>query len=163
MRPITLRLLALCASALTLSACHTTNYRTPPPYDYSPRYAEEKLAEAAYSISNSLNQLAAIEKANSPKAKLPPPPNPASIGMEDIASVDWNGPVEPLLKKLAAACGYRLKAIGRRPAIPVIVQIDIKNQPIADILRDVSYQVVKKADIVVYPRRRIIELRYLNR
>lgn len=162
MRPITLRLLALCASALILSACHTTN-KTPPPSDYSPRYAEEKLAEAAYSISDSLNQLAAIEKANHPNAKLPPPPNPATIGMEDIASVDWNGPVEPLLKKLAKACGYKLKAIGRRPAIPVIVQVNIRNQPIADILRDVSYQVVKKAEIVVYPRRHIIELRYLNR
>lgn len=93
---------------------------------------------------------------------MPPPPDPAAVGMADLASVDWSGPVEPLLQKLACASCYRLKVLGRRPAIPAIVTITEENKPIADILRNVSYQVETKAEIVVYPCRKIIELRYLN-
>lgn len=124
--------------------------------------AQIKLAEAASSISQSLEQLAAMEKAVHPNVKIPPPPDPASIGMARLASVNWNGPVEPLIRKIAAASYYRVQVSGKRPAIPALVSVSAQNTPVADILRDASFQVEKKADIVVYPRRRIIEIRYVG-
>ncbi len=43
-----------------------------------------------------------------------PAPNPASYGMAQQVSIDWSGPVEPLLKQLANASGYRLRSIGAK-------------------------------------------------
>lgn len=124
--------------------------------------AQIKLAEAATSVSHSLEQLAAMEKAVHPSIKLPAPPNPTSIGMAQLASVDWNGPVEPLIRKIAAATHYRVRVLGRPLAIPPLVSISAKNTPLADILRDASFQVAKKADIIIYPRSHVIEIRYLG-
>ena len=122
--------------------------------------AETKLAEAASAVSHSLNQLAQIEKAMHPPMHLPHPQNPARLGMANLASVDWTGPVEPLLRKLAKATHYRLRVLGNTPAIPVIVNVTKHDVPMADILRDLTYQTAKRADILLYPRSKVMELRY---
>lgn len=124
--------------------------------------AEVKLVEAASSVSHSLDQLASIERAMYPHLSLPQPENPAAIGMQHLASVDWNGPAEPLVEKIAQASNYRLRVLGHNPGIPVIVSVTKKNQPLADILRDVTYQSVKRANIVVYPGSHVIEMRYIR-
>lgn len=124
--------------------------------------AEVKLVEAASSVSKSLDQLAHIERAMYPYLKLPQPENPAAIGMQHLASVDWNGPAEPLVEKIALASHYRLRVLGKNPAVPVIVSVSKKNAPLADILRDVTFQSVKRANIVVYPGSHVIEMRYIR-
>jgi len=90
------------------------------------------------------------------------PINPARYGMANLASVDWIGPVEPLLQKIAAVTHYRLRVIGRSPPVPVIVTIDVNDKPIADILRNATYQAAKRANVLVYPRTKVIELRYFG-
>lgn len=124
--------------------------------------AQIQIAEAATSVSQSLSQLADIEQAEKPTSKMSAPPNPASIDMQQLASTDWTGPIEPLLKKIATASNYRLDVLGSQPGIPVIVSVYAKNEPLATILRDASFQASKKVDVVVYPKRKIIEMRYLN-
>ena len=124
--------------------------------------AEVKLAEAADSVNDSLKELSEIERAMHPGARLPTPPNPARIGMAGTASVDWIGPVEPLVAKIAAASHYRVRVLGPKPPIPALVQINKQDVALMDILRDVTFQVQKKVDIVVYPSNRVIELRYLR-
>ncbi|MDQ2994373.1 MAG: DotD/TraH family lipoprotein, partial [Pseudomonadota bacterium] len=76
------------------------------------------------------------------------------------ASIDWTGPVEPLVRRIAMASNYRVRIMGPRPAIPIIVQVSTQDVPLMDILRDVTYQAQKNADIVLYPSTHIIELRY---
>lgn len=122
--------------------------------------ASIKLAEASASVSHSLVELAEIEKAVHPGARIPPPPNAVCIGMAKLASVNWTGPVEPLIRKIATITHYRVRVLGKSPAIPALVSISAKNTPLADILRDASFQVMKKADVVLYPRSRVIEIRY---
>jgi len=164
--------LLIFAAVLALSACTT------PAKDSVMRYsdndvssgdylvengvqkAQTKLAEAAISTSDSLSQLAAIEKVGAPKAKLSQPLNADSMGLGGLASVDWTGPVEPLVLKLATAGHYKFRAVGKNPSIPVLVAVYASNMPLADILRDTNLQAGKKADIVVYPNHRLIELRY---
>lgn len=124
--------------------------------------AEVKLVEAATSVSKSLDDLANIERAMYPYLRLPQPENPAAIGMQQLASVDWNGPAEPLLAKIAQATHYRLRIIGQKPAAPVLVSVTHKNEPMADILRDVTYQSMKRANIVLYPGSHVIEMRYIR-
>jgi defect-in-organelle-trafficking protein DotD len=130
------------------------------PTDTGSINAHSKLTEAAVSATDSLSQIAAIEKATQPKAKLKEPVNPDSIRLGTLASVDWTGPIEPLVQKLAGSARYKYRVVGKRPAIPVIVSVYAFNLPIADILRDTNFQGGKRANIVIYPRRNTIELRY---
>jgi defect-in-organelle-trafficking protein DotD len=117
------------------------------------------LAQAARSVSQSLNELKSLEKASNPPLK--PLPYPTASGLENIsASVDWSGPIEPLLKRIAKLANYRLEVIGRRPAIPVLVTISAQTTPLSYILRNADLQAGLKATIAVYPGIHTIELRY---
>jgi defect-in-organelle-trafficking protein DotD len=162
------RLIAI-TLVLVLAACTTkryvvsTNYAIPSvPYLLNADDAEIKLAEAAVSVSRSLNCLAEIEKAAHPCIRLPPPLDAPRFGLACLASLDWIGPVEPLLYRIGEVTHYCIKVLGKEPAIPVIVSITCKNTPFADILRNISLQIHKKACIVIYPNSRVIELRYMT-
>ncbi|HYF98398.1 MAG TPA: type IVB secretion system lipoprotein DotD [Coxiellaceae bacterium] len=125
---------------------------------------QAQLAQAAVSVDKSLQELSAIKIATHPQVRMAAPINPKQLGMEQISSIDWNGPIEPLLQKIATASHYKLKVLGVAPAIPILISINAQNEPLADILRDVTFQAQNKAGIIVYPGRsastRIIELRY---
>ncbi|MBS0358304.1 MAG: type IVB secretion system lipoprotein DotD [Proteobacteria bacterium] len=122
-------------------------------------HASVKLAESANSVSDSLSELARVEAASTPasKKKLP---DPQTFGMSEVASIDWSGPIQPIVQKIAHASRYKLRTIGKEPAIPVIITISAKDLPLGTILRDIAFQAGKKANIFVYPRTRTIELRY---
>ncbi|HCU05449.1 MAG TPA: LuxR family transcriptional regulator [Coxiellaceae bacterium] len=156
------KLMMIAASCcLVLTAC-TKAPTTPPPDQESTHQAYVALAEAADSVSESLNQLGATEQSAYPAQTVSEPPNPSSYGMEVPTSIDWNGPVEPLVRQIAQATSYQLKVLGKAPSIPIIVTASEKNTPVGDILRDIGYQCGKRASVIVYPSRRIIELRYAN-
>ncbi len=132
------------------------------PYQINADDAEIKLAEAAVSVSRSIDCLAEIEKAAHPCLRMPPPIDAPRFGLACPASVDWVGPVLPLIKRIAEATHYCVRVLGKEPAIPIIVSVNSKNTPFADILRNISLQIYKKACIVVYPSSRVIELRYMT-
>jgi defect-in-organelle-trafficking protein DotD len=151
----------LLVSCTTRKYVVATNSSVPTlPYQLNADDAEIKLAEAAVSVSKSLDSLAEIEKAAHPCVRLPPPIDGCRIGLGCCASVDWVGPVEPLVRRIAEASHYCVRVIGKDPAIPVIVSVNSKNIPLSDILRNISLQIHKKACIVVYPNSHVIELRY---
>ena len=122
--------------------------------------AQSQLARAAQSVDQSLQQMSAISLATHPGIKMPTPTQPA--GMTKRTSIDWTGPIKPLLEKIAHQSGYTLHVLGNPPAIPVIVSINAKAQPIASILRNATYQAAMKARIAVFPKTKTIELRYLS-
>jgi defect-in-organelle-trafficking protein DotD len=124
------------------------------------RVAQEQVAEAATTVGQSLQELSAMQLAMYPGQKIKDPLKGKLIGMGQLASVNWTGPVEPLLAKIANSAHYRFTVIGQRPATPVLVSIAMKNQPLANILRNAIYQIVMKANVAVYPRSKTLELRY---
>jgi defect in organelle trafficking protein DotD len=124
--------------------------------------AQVQLANAAMSINGSLMELSAIQRAVYPAVKLPDLPNANKIGLGKLASVDWTGPVEPLIKNIASVSHYKVRIIGRVPPLPILVSITKHNVALAVILRDAAFQCGNKVDIVIYPTSRIIELRYAN-
>lgn len=140
--------------SLILSAC-----ATPPPHD-PPDTSSSALAEASYAVSRSISNLTEVAQAAHPMPEMPASPSPASYGMSGLTSVDWSGPVEPLVRQIAKSVNYRTRVLGRSPAIPVMVSIYDKNMMVADILRDIGYQCGRRAAVVVYPDSRVIELRY---
>lgn len=131
-----------------------------PPQGYDLNKSESSLAEASYAVSRSIVDLAEVAQAAHPLPNLAPPPAPASYGMGGLTTLDWSGPVEPLLRQVAIASNYRLRVLGTPPAIPVIVTIYAKNVMLGDIVRDVGYQCGRRAAVVIYPDSRCIELRY---
>lgn len=149
-----IKFLILATLLLTLCACSSA----PPEQHLSS--TDASLAEASYSVSRSISSLSEVAQAAHPLPKLDPPPNPASYGMGGLTSVDWSGPVEPLVRQIAKVTGYRVRVLGTEPAIPVLVTVYDKNMMIADILRDVGYQCGRRATVVVFPDSRVIEIRY---
>ncbi len=118
------------------------------------------LAEAADSVSQSLTQLGETEQAAYPPININIPPDPSVYGMQIPSSIDWNGPIEPLIQQIANATSYKLKILGKSPAIPVIVSISAHDTSMGDILRNIGYQGKNRAHVVIFPSTRTIELRY---
>lgn len=145
----------LAALPIILGACTST-----PPATGSIDHTEASLSEASYSVSRAISSLSETAQASHPLPQLDPPPIPASYGMAGLTSVDWSGPVEPLVKQIANATNYRMRVLGTPPAIPVLVTVYDKNMMIADILRDIGFQCGRRAAVVVFPDSRVIELRY---
>lgn len=143
--------------AFLISACVSPK---PPQITHSLSQADNSLAEASYSVSRSLVDLSETAQAAHPLPDVPPAPAPASYGMGGMTTVDWSGPVQPLLEQIARASDYRVRVLGTAPAIPVIVTVYTKNAMLGDILRDVGYQCGRRASVTVYPGSRVIELRY---
>jgi defect in organelle trafficking protein DotD len=121
-----------------------------------------QLMQSALSIEDSLRTLAAAQESEVQHAINTDILVAPQGGMGGRASLDWSGPIEPLLERIANMSSYRVKVLGPIPPIPVIVTIAAKDRVVADILKDAGLQAGKRANIVVYPKHKVIELRYLN-
>lgn len=143
--------LAGCAPSTTVSSLPTSPKTDP---------AEVKLAEAAASVSQSLNSLAENQQATTPIPAGFKAPDPSDYGMSNLVSISWSGPIEPLIQQIAKAAGYNVKVLGKEPAIPILVDVAADNEPLGRVLQNAGYQAGTGADIVVFPRTKIIELRY---
>ncbi len=152
------KIIAVVLGCVVLAGCM---YQKTAPMPASSDHAAVKLAEAADSVSNSLNELARIQAEATPAIKGPHElPDPSTLGLRQVGTVDWSGPIEPLLEQIAQSMSYRMRVIGRRPKVALIVTISVKNTAMATILRDIDYQATNKAFVAVYPQTRVIELRY---
>lgn len=151
-------LASLSILSLSLTAC-TTVLNTPPRESVEHTDAATvSLAQAAVSVSQTLGELGEATRADTPDEKRLVSAD--RYLLPGTASIDWNGPIEPLLKKLITGSGYRLSVLGNEPGIPVLVSLSVKNTRLTDVLRNVDFQAGKKADIRVHNKKRIVELRY---
>lgn len=142
-----------------MTGCSPATYKKPPlnrPSDD----ASIKIAEAASSISESMLEVAKVEKFITPPKKENLVAIPNAYNLQVRASVDWSGPIEELTKRIAKAAHFRFQVLGNSPAVPVLVSLNTIDESLAKILRDIDYQAGKKAYIHVYPNRQVVELRY---
>lgn len=153
---ITKKLFVIFFAVVGLSAC-VPNKKAPvnAPNDA----ATIKLAEAANSVSKSLIELAKIEESAKPPMRKDLV-LPESLELSNRASIDWVGPIGPLVERIAKSTHHRLRVLGNPPAIPVLVNVSVRDAKLADILRDLDYQAGFKADIRVNSQMKVIELRY---
>ena len=114
----------------------------------------------AIDISDSMMETAQVEKVIYPidKERLVRIPNAYSL--QSRASVDWSGPIYEITDKIAQAAHYRLRVMGKEPAVPVLISIHAKDQSLGEILRNIDYQAGKRAYLYVYPNSQLVELRY---
>jgi defect-in-organelle-trafficking protein DotD len=149
-------LIFLCS--LLLTSCVTTFKK--PPVNNASDDATIKLAEAAVSVSDSMLEMAKVEKVITPPSKDNTLTIPNAFNLQARASVDWSGPIEELTARVAKAAHYKIRVLGKAPSIPVLISLSTKDESLAEILRDIDYQAGKKADIHVYPNSQVVELRY---
>lgn len=116
-------------------------------------------AEAATSVSRALNDLANVKNVQNhlvrEEAAAPP------LVLTRLITIDWSGPVEPVLRQIAQASQLRLKVLGHEPAIPVMVNLDRHETMAYELLQDIRGQVNGRASVVVFPTSGVIELHYL--
>ncbi|MFA6302481.1 MAG: type IVB secretion system lipoprotein DotD [Legionella sp.] len=144
--------------SVLLTGCSST-FRKPPVNNPSDD-ATIKLAEAAVSVSDSMIEMARIEKVITPPNKDNTLTIPNAYNLQARASVDWSGPIEELTGRIAKAAHFKMRTLGQVPSLPILISISVKDQSLATILRDIDYQAGKRADIHVYPNSQIVELRY---
>ena len=125
----------------------------------SPDKATMMLAEAADKASSAIETLAAVEQARTPKASVTPIANvPPRLGR--AMTISWVGPVEPVTKQLADRAGYNFLSVGSPPPVPIVVSLDVENQPVIDILRSLGLQLGPRADLKVDANREVVEIHY---
>lgn len=154
-----LKLFFVAFTGCLLAACAHHPCQPEPASNYN---AYAALAEAAQTSNRSLTQLSATEQAAYPPQSVTEPPNPATYGMAGPMTISWNGPIEPLLQRIANTTNYTFRAVGTKPPIPILININAEYTPIGNILRDASYQAGNKANVVVFPDSKVIEIRYAN-
>lgn len=147
-------------ASLLLVSCKSTGLFKKPPVNNPSDDATIKLAEAAVSVSDSMHEMARIEKVVVPPHKDNTLTIPNAYNLQARASVDWSGPIEELTSRIAKAAHYKVRVLGKVPAIPILISLTIKDQSLAEILRDIDYQAGIKASIHVYPNSQVVELRY---
>ncbi len=156
----------LCGAVMWLGACGSAGLPFRP--DLAPEVdiiapdpVELRLAEAAEQASAALDTLARIERVRTPPREMDPIENvPPELAQP--MSIDWVGPVEPIIARLAERAGYSFATLGRRPPVEVIVRVRGEQRALIDMLRDIALQAENRANLLVDARRGLVELRYKN-
>lgn len=130
-----------------------------------------KLAEYAESASRSQRLLAQTERdfrtatrgvdlAVSGQSVSPPRPAGQPHGLDKVVEVQWSGPLEEVVKRIANESGYQYVVTGRRPPLPIIVSLATTRASLYDALMDVGQQAGNAASVVVKTSTRTLEVRY---
>ncbi len=142
----------------SVSAC-TTPIEREAQIVASPDKVSLMLAEAADKASDALETLAAVEQSRAPAVAVQPIHN-APPELKRAITINWIGPVEPLLKKLADRASYNFITVGDKPPVPLVVNIDKENTPVIDVLRSAGLQLGLRADVKVDSITKMVELHY---
>jgi len=160
------KLILSLALTVSLAACYkpppTKNQAKPSSLSMSDHQMKAALLATAQSIDHSLNTLAAAQEASQPALINTAPLITPEGGMGGTADIDWTGPIAPLVHKISQMCDYRMKVLGNEPAIPIIVTINAKNSVLADILQNAGLQAGKRAQLMISPKDKVVELRYIE-
>ncbi len=149
--------IAAAMMTLALSACQ--GLRVDQQMVASPDPVGLRLASAADRASAALQTLASVEQSRNPGVSIQAVPA-APQELRRTVSLNWVGPIEPLVRTLADRAGYLTQVNGDVPPAPVVVSIIAKQKSVVEVLRDVGLQAGTRADISVDPDRRIVELNY---
>jgi hypothetical protein len=122
--------------------------------------SNDKLAEAAASVSQSLAELAQIQRSVHEIKQFKSDPNLMRVKAGKV-SIDWTGPVEALLGKIAHSTNLHYRTIGDKPPLPIIVSVTANDTYVSDLIRDVAYKIQAQA-VITLSKDNVLELRYFK-
>lgn len=157
--------LTIVALPLLLVACSSPiKYNDPTSNYVAPEIAnsvDQIIQTEARQSTAVQKQLAMVQTARTPVA---PATNPNAGAptelLTQVTELNWSGPVDALLKSLAQKVGYTYKAPMASLGYDMpIVNIDIKNETVAQALDAISYQIQQRIQVVVDPSTKTFSLR----
>ncbi|MFK5894678.1 MAG: DotD/TraH family lipoprotein [Pseudomonadota bacterium] len=124
-----------------------------------------RLASSAMNVTKHWNDIAEIESAQYQRE------NGGTLysydprfipGLDRYISLgdEWSGPIEPLIKEVAALSGYDIRVLGVKPAADILVNIDTSYRRAIDILADAGYQGGKRIAVRILAKSSVIEIEY---
>jgi defect-in-organelle-trafficking protein DotD len=151
--------IALILSGIVLlSACSSDTTITPVATE--PDIVSVKLAQAADRASNALDGIAAIEQQRSPASPKAEDYSQAPANLKQPVTIRWSGPVEQIVKAIADKSGLQYRVTGAFPIAPVTVTLDVYQQPLIEVLKNIGLQAGQRADVAVDAHGGVIEIRY---
>ena len=153
-----LSLTVLLTATLALGGCSGKGFPKPQ-LVAEPDGVTARLAAAADRAANALDELAAIENTRTP-TDIPPLVSGAPVELRRAITVDWVGSTEPLVQQLADRASYQFKLSGQPPAVPMIITLRVKNEPLIEVLRNVGLQLDNRATLKIDPATQTVELIY---
>ncbi len=122
--------------------------------------AEVRMAEAMILAQEALTRLAKDRAAGAaPAVDMPRLVTPE---LQTRVTLDWLGPLERLAERLADDIGYDFVVAGTRPPAPVMVEIEVKDEPAIFVLRDVGLQAKDRAVLTVDAGRMQVRLDWIG-
>ncbi len=156
------KILMLTASLLMLAGCAGVQKgfsNDSPQLVAQPDSVTAMLAVAADRASTALETLAAVEYARTPTPKTAPVTG-APKELSRAVTVDWVGPVENIVQKLANRASYNFIKTGNPPPVPIVVSVNAENDRVIEVLRDIGFQMGQRATIRVEADKRLVEIQY---
>lgn len=151
----TILLIAGCAA---LAACENSMGVTPVATE--PDIVTVKLEQAADKASQALDSIASIEQQRAPASPPIEDYSSAPPNLTQPVTIRWSGPIEQISKALADRAGLRFRVKGREPAAPLTVNVDVYQQPLVHVLRNIGLQAGQRADLAIDAKGGVIEIRY---
>jgi len=147
-------------SAVLISGC-ASQIKPSGVNEHDPAY--QALVKSARNIEQSLSTLAESEQFEKMKEMPSQPRIYKQIpGMEQVITMPWTGTLEQAISRLAAFSGFEVKFMGKQPVTPILVQIGREPATVSDHMRNLGIQAGTKADVVVDPASKVVEVRYGN-
>lgn len=161
---------ALLASAFLLSACtgfgpgsgmRDAAKGAKPQIVAEPDQTSLMIADAADRATRALESLAAVEQVRTPGAAQAAAMLPnAPAELQRAVTFTWSGPAEDVARDMAARAGYTFRTIGDQPVTPILVSMNIYNEPMIEVFRDLGLQMGTRADLKLDANRRTVEIIY---
>jgi hypothetical protein len=129
------------------------------PMATEPDIVSVKLAQAADKAASSLDSISGIEQQRGPAPSVEDYSNAPANLMQPV-TLRWSGPIEQVTKTLAENAGLRFRVKGNLPPVPLTVNVDVYQQPILHVLRNIGLQAGHRADLDVDAATGVVEVRY---
>lgn len=147
----------LLATGVILSGCGSMQLT---PVATEPDLVSTRIAQAAEKAANALDTISGIEQQREPQLPAPQDYSAAPPALTQLVTVRWSGPIEQMVETLATRAGMTFQPVGSRPAVPLLINIDVYQKPLLEVLHDLGLQAGRRADIAVNSSNNTIEIRY---
>ena len=151
--------------ALALAGCQSldldwTKQPTPETPAAAGDPAEMRIAEAMVQVKEAIVTLAEERAAGA--APVVDIPRLVAPELQTRVTLDWLGPLERLAERLAEEIGYDFVVAGQQPPAPVMVEIEVRDEPAIFVLRNVGVQARDRAVLTVDAGRMQVRLDWIG-
>ncbi|MBM4211264.1 MAG: hypothetical protein FJ186_01825 [Gammaproteobacteria bacterium] len=122
--------------------------------------ASYQIAQATKAATNALAKLAKVQSSQHPDY-YKTPQKVIKSNVKGSISLNYIGPIEPLLQKIAKNANLQFKKMGKPTGTPIIVSVKYEDSTLADAIENIAYQAQNHA-IVEITKSGAVQIRYLE-